>query len=432
MSVERITQSADFTPLGRDAGPEEVMERIEAAGIVGMGGGGYPTARKIREALAADADWMIGNGMASEPGVTADVALLREHADDVAAGLHIVARCIGATHTALAVPTDTDVPGGTRVGLAYPAGEEKKLVAHLTGREVPTAGYASDVGVLVLNVSTLFAIHDAVARGRALQQRLVTVAGTDRWVAIGTPLADLPLQEPSAGEREGLAPRMREPSAGEREGLAPRMEEPSAGEREGTAPRMEEPSAGEREGLAPRKKEPSAGEREGPAPRMEEPSAGEREGLALRTEEPADDGYRIQGELTGRDVARDAVVDPSTFSVDLPRGDSWACIRCGWCAHACPEGLAPERLHRAFEADAADATVLDCIECGACTAACPSRLDLVNEFRAIKTRMRREEMAMEQAERARQRSDARTERLARAANERDRQRAERMNKPRQW
>ena len=365
MSVERITQSADFTPLGRDAGPEEVMERIEAAGIVGMGGGGYPTARKIREALAADADWVIGNGMASEPGVTADVALLREHADDVAAGLHIVARCIGATHTALAVPTDTDVPGGTHVGLAYPAGEEGKLVAHLTGREVPTAGYASDVGVLVLNVSTLFAIHDAVARGRALQQRLVTVAGTDRWVAIGTPLADLPLQE-------------------------------------GRAPRMKEPSAGEREGRAPRKNEPAA------------------------------DGYRIQGELTGRDVAHDAVVEPSTFSVDLPRGDSWACIRCGWCAHACPEGLAPERLHRAFEADAADATVLDCIECGACTAACPSRLDLVNEFRAIKTRMRREEVAMEQAERARQRSDARTERLARAANERDRQRAERMNKPRQW
>ena len=395
MSVERITQSADFTPLGRDAGPEEVMERIEAAGIVGMGGGGYPTARKIREALAADADWVIGNGMASEPGVTADVALLREHADDVAAGLHIVARCIGATHTALAVPTDTDVPGGTHVGLAYPAGEEGKLVAHLTGREVPTVGYASDVGVLVLNVSTLFAIHDAVARGRALQQRLVTVAGTDRWVAIGTPLADLPLQE-------GRAPRKKEPSAGEREGRAPRMKEPSAGEREGRAPRMKEPSAGEREGRAPRKNEPSA------------------------------DGYRIQGELTGRDVAHDAVVEPSTFSVDLPRGDSWACIRCGWCAHACPEGLAPERLHRAFEADAADATVLDCIECGACTAACPSRLDLVNEFRAIKTRMRREEVAMEQAERTRQRSDARTERLARAANERDRQRAERMNKPRQW
>ena len=66
-------------------------------------------------------------------------------------------------------------------------------------------------------------------------------------------------QEPSAGEREGPAPRMEEPSAGEREGPAPRMEEPSAGEREGPAPRMEEPSAGEREGLALAWKNPQRG-----------------------------------------------------------------------------------------------------------------------------------------------------------------------------
>jgi len=342
MSVELARQDAEFTPLAPDATAAAVIERIEAAGIVGMGGGGYPTARKIREAMAANADWVIGNGMASEPGVTADLALLRDQADAVRAGLEIVARCTGAAHTALAVPIDSDVPGGTPVALAYPAGDEKRLVAHLTGREVSVTGYASDVGVLVLNVSTLFAIHDAVIRGRALRRRMVTVAGTDRWVAVGTPLADLPLP----GD--------------------------------------------------------------------------------------ATDGYRVQGKLTGRDVAGDAVVAPSTFSVDVSQPASWACMRCGWCASACPEDLAPERLHRAFETDAADATVFDCIECGACTAACPSRLDLVNEFRAIKTRMRHQQHAMEQAERARQRSAARSERLSRAASERDRRRAERMNKPRQW
>ena len=162
MPIELAPQDAEFTPLPADASAAAVIERIEAAGIVGMGGGAYPTARKIREAIAANADWVIGNGMASEPGVTADVALLREHADEVRAGLDIVFRCTGAEHTALAVPPDSDVPGGTPVTLAYPAGDEKRLVAHLTGREVPANGYASDVGVLVLNVSTLFAIHDAV------------------------------------------------------------------------------------------------------------------------------------------------------------------------------------------------------------------------------------------------------------------------------
>ena len=341
MSDELGAVDAEFTPLPPDAGAAAVIERIEAAGIVGLGGGAYPTARKIREAIAADADWVIGNGMASEPGVTADITLLRDHADEVRTGLDIVARCTDAGHTALAVPMDSDVPGGTPVGLAYPAGDEKRLVAHLTGRTVPATGYASDVGVLVLNVSTLFAIHDAVIRGRALRHRMVTVAGADRWVGIGTPLADLPLPG-------------------------------------------------------------------------------------------ATDGYRVQGELTGRDVAGDAVVAPSTFSVDALRSTSWACIRCGWCKSACPEDLAPERLHRAFEAEASDATVFDCIECGACTAGCPSGLDLVNEFRAIKTRMRREQIVTEQAESARQRSAARTARLARAAVERDRQRADRMNKPRQW
>ncbi len=82
------------------------------------------------------------------------------------------------------------------------------------------------------------------AEGRAAAGDAAT-AGTDDVDA-----------EPSAGEREGLAPRMKEPSAGEREGLAPRMKEPSAGEREGLAPRREEPSAGEREELAPRTEQP--------------------------------------------------------------------------------------------------------------------------------------------------------------------------------
>ena len=342
MPVELAPQgNADFAPLAKDASPRAVVERIDAAGIVGMGGGGYPTARKIREAIAGRADWVIGNGMASEPGVTADVALLCEHADEVVAGLHLVARCIGAAHSVLAVPPGSEVADGATVELAYPAGDEKRLTTHLTAREVRAGGYATDVGVLVLNVATLFAIHDAVVRGRSLSRRIVTVAGTDYWVAIGTPLADLPV----AAEGHG---------------------------------------------------------------------------------------YRVCGSLTGRDVPGDAVVNATIFSVDARRRDGWACIRCGWCASACPEKLAPEGLHRAFETGAADVAVFDCIECGACTAACPSGLDLVNEFRTIKAGIRREQVVRERAEEARQRSTARTERLARMASERERQRAERMHRPRRW
>ena len=128
----------------------------------------------------------------------------------------------------------------------------------------------------------------------------------------------------------------------------------------------------------------------------------------------------------------DQVVEATTFSVDRARRSAWACIRCGWCADVCPEDLAPERLHRAQQSERADPTVFDCIECGACTAACPSGLDLVNEFRELKSRMRRERIASERAEDVRRRSTARTDRLARVDREREAQRADRMRQPRRW
>ena len=336
-----VELAADFPPLAEGAGVEQVLERIGAAGIVGMGGGGYPTARKIRQAIESKVEWVIGNGMASEPGATADVALLEQHGDAVAAGLELVARCVGAAHAVLAVPPGSDANVGTPVDLEYPAGDEKRLVKHLTGRAVPDDGFPTDIRVLVLNVATLFAIHAAVACGCGLRQRLVTVAGTDRWLAIGTPLAALGLPHPASG-------------------------------------------------------------------------------------------FRVCGDLTGRDVPADAVLDASMFSVDARRQPGWACIRCGWCTQACPEGLKPADLHRAYDAGLGDPTVFDCIDCGACTAACPSQLDLVNEFRAIRVRMAGERSAAARAALARQRSAARAARLARASEQREQERVERMQKPRQW
>ena len=189
---------ADLPPLGEEASAAVVVQRIEAAGIVGMGGGGYPTAKKIREAMAQNADVLIGNGMACEPDASSDLALLRDHFDAVAAGLGIVAGCLGDdVQTMLAVPGGRDLAAPANaiqmveVDIAHPAGEERRLVAHLTGREVPPAAYPTDVGVLVLNVATLFAIFQAVRQGKTPRQRLVTVAGEDRWLAFGTAVAEL-------------------------------------------------------------------------------------------------------------------------------------------------------------------------------------------------------------------------------------------------
>ena len=188
----------DFPPLDATAPPAAVLARIEAAGIVGMGGGGFPTAAKLRIALAQGVDMVIGNGLATEPGATADIALLQAHLEEVASGLDIVRRCLasasadGEAKAVLAVSPGSGIgPPATTVDAPYPAGDERQLVAQVAGRTVPQGKRPTDVGVVVLNVATLFAIDEAVRRGRALRRRLTTVGDSDRWLALGTPLAAL-------------------------------------------------------------------------------------------------------------------------------------------------------------------------------------------------------------------------------------------------
>ncbi len=330
----------ELEPLPADADTQAVLARIEAAGIFGMGGGGYPTAQKIRQAIAAGADVVIGNGMGTEPGVTADAALLRECREEVVGGLDIVAGCLGDPRRLVAVPPgDVETPL-VEVELPYPAGEERRLVAHLTGRTVPKDGFPTDCAVLVLNVATLFAVFDAVRCGRRLARRVVSVGETDYWVPIGMKLRELPLD--------------------------------------------------------------------------------------------AAMGFRVRGALSGVPAPADGVVAPTTFAVSPAPVPALACIRCGWCRDACPERLAPDRLHDAFCVAEQDDSVFDCIECGACTAACPSGLDLVGEFRALKSRMRHERAVQARADDARRRSGARTERLARQAAARQQARQARLRTPHEW
>ena len=382
--------ATDFPPLPESAGAASLLARIEAAGIVGMGGGGYPTAAKLRAAQAGGADFVIGNGMACEPGANADVALLRQHLDAVVSGLRIVCRCLaggGRSETApagegqsepeahrprfvLAVPPGSDIPPpATAVAAAYPAGDERVLVAQVAGREVPATGWPTDVGVVVLNVATLFAIHEAVHLGKAPRRRLVTVGDANYWLRLGRPLATL---------RPLLAAESLRKSS-------------SLGQRR------------QRKGIA-----------SAPA--------------HTKANVPP---LRVGGPLTGQPAMADAAIEATTFHVGLLPA-SGPCIRCGWCRPACPEGLLPDLLHATFEAAAPAPSALDCTECGACTAACPAAIDLVNEFRALKRWQRRATTAAHRAEVARQRGEARIARLQQAAEARDERRAERLRRPRRW
>ncbi len=357
------SRDAEFEPLAPAASAEAIQRRVAIANIVGMGGGGYPTAGKIADAIAAGADTVIANGMACEPGASADATLLREYSAEVVAGLDLAARCLGGARTMLAVPPASRLePPAVAVHLNYPQGDERRLVPHLTGRVVPDGGYPTDVGVLVLNVATLFAIQEAVVHGRPPRRRIVSVGDVDCWIALGTPLAKLPIRPPA-----------RWPKA--------------------------------------------------------------------RRAKP---GLRVGGDLTGHPAAPGAVLEATTFSVTPTPPPALACIRCGRCARDCPQRLQPERLHTAFEAEAADEagtaneaktasdTVFDCTECGICTAVCPSGIDLVNEFRFLKARRRHELAVKARAEAARHNAAARTERLARREREQEARRAARLRTPRQW
>ena len=150
-------------------------------------------------------------------------------------------------------------------------------------------------------------------------------------------------------------------------------------------------------------------------------------------------GWRVNGALTGYDAAPGERVKATTFAVDAPRRAALACIGCGWCVAACPEGLAPDHLHRAFAStrdsahdENAAAAVAACIECGACTAVCPSGIDLVAEFRAWKGRLFRRRRARSRSVAARERWSARGQRLAQEAEAARTRRRERMRAAREW
>ena len=190
---------------------QDIIGRILQAGVVGMGGGGYPTADKIVNARGK-VDTLIINAAESEPYLTADHRLLLEYSTQVLTGMHILLKAAGVREGVVAVEgnklnaVEMLERTGRRQGLdcrvcaipsRYPLGAEKQVVKAVTGREVPPGGNAIDVRCVVFNAATAYAVYQAVAEGKALTHRAVTVTGgavarpRNLWVPIGTPIRDL-------------------------------------------------------------------------------------------------------------------------------------------------------------------------------------------------------------------------------------------------
>jgi len=367
---EGSAEAAPMPPLDAAlASPEALRERIRAAGMVGLGGAGFPTAEK----LSVGRDLLVLNGAECEPWIACDDALLRHHADDVVRGGRVMARIVGAPKVLLAI--EDSMPealaaareaclahGGGVVAVVsvptiYPEGGERQLIRVLTGREVPRGGLPRDIGVIVQNVATARAAWRAVALGEPLIERIVTVTGPgvarpgNFIVPLGTSVADLVAR---AGGYTDVARRLL--------------------------------------------------------------LGGPMMGLALPHDQVAigkpDNCVLVLGEADLR-----------------PRGDEMPCIRCGDCASACPARLLPQQLLWQVRADQLDAAqdqgLFDCIECGCCDLACPSHIPLTAHFRHGKSGLRARAADADRAHAARERYESRLQRLQREAAEREQRQAER-------
>ena len=170
--------------------PEVIAARVGAAGIVGLGGATFPSVVKLNLSRKNNVRTLIINGGECEPYITCDDRLMREHAGEIIEGIRLIRHSVGASDVMVGIEENKPhalaamkaAAAGTEVRVIavpamYPMGWDKQMIRALTGREVPADGRSADIGVLVHNVATAFAVRDAVRFGRPLVSRLVTVSG---------------------------------------------------------------------------------------------------------------------------------------------------------------------------------------------------------------------------------------------------------------
>ena len=316
---------------------EDALARIREAGILGMGGAGFPSHVKLSPPPNKPIDLIIANGAECEPYLTTDEASMTAKPDLLVKGLAIVMKITGVKQAIIGIEDNKKelIPmlereirlSGTECDISialcrtrYPQGGEKMLITAVTGREVPSGGLPMDVGCIVQNVGTLIAIAEAFILGKPLIDRTLTVSGgackepKNITVPIGTFLKDLPpefidIDQPKLAKIIFGGPMM---------------------------------------SFA--------------VPSLEIPVQKNTSGIILMTKE-----------------------ETSAYEEDV-------CVRCGRCIQKCPCRLSPVIMNTSLEADDLDyavkAGLLDCIECGSCTYICPARIKLVQRFRVGKQRFR--------------------------------------------
>jgi electron transport complex protein RnfC len=191
---------------------EELLAAIREQGIVGLGGATFPTPIKFTVREGSAVEYFVMNGVECEPFLTADHRLMLEKTQELLLGIAIVARILTPRQVLIGIEANKPDAieamekavaergldyGVMPLRVRYPQGDEKQLLKALTGREVPSGGLPLDIGAVVSNAGTVFAIYEAVVLHKPLVERVVTVSGAaiarpgNFKVRIGTPIRDL-------------------------------------------------------------------------------------------------------------------------------------------------------------------------------------------------------------------------------------------------
>ncbi|CAH6885529.1 SoxR (2Fe-2S) reducing system protein RsxC [Vibrio chagasii] len=343
---------------------DELLDVIRQAGISGMGGAGFPTAKKLQSGLGRT-DILIVNAAECEPYITSDDKLLQEHAEEVLKGIEVVEHILQPKLTVIGI--EDNKPDAIKaleiaakdkdivirvIPTKYPSGGEKQLIKILTNKEVPAGGIPADIGVLVQNVGSLYSIKRAVIDGEPVVNRVVTLTGKtfkqprNVWALLGTPVHEL--LEEFGYKADKKLPRLI-------------LGGPMMGF---TLPHANVPITKTSNCiLAPTRRE----------------------------------------------------ISPSTYEME--------CIRCSACAEACPASLLPQQLQwhaKANELDKCEElNIKDCIECGACAFVCPSEIPLVQYYRQAKAEIKTRKDEAAAAERAKIRFEEKNARMERDKAERE-------------
>ncbi|MDR0320511.1 MAG: electron transport complex subunit RsxC [Treponema sp.] len=322
---ESIKKRESYDDLSR----EQILQIIREAGIVGLGGAGFPTHVKLSPPPEKKIDSVIVNGCECEPYLTTDNRVMIEESDRIVTGLKIILKVIQNARGFIAVENNKPeaieslekaCAGNPNIKVVvlktkYPQGCEKQLVNAITKREVPSGGIPIDVGCVVNNVDTVIAIHRTIFRGRPLMRKVVTLTGGairnpgNYKARIGTKLNDL--VELAGGFKSNPEKIV------------------VGGPMMGTA-----------------------------IFDTDVPIVKTTSGVLFLTEE-------------------EAHIPPERN-----------CIRCGSCVEHCPTGLIPTELNADILKEDGEAFVkhngLDCIECGSCSYICPAKRRLSQAIRTIR------------------------------------------------